>query len=943
MQSSVDKNPRRDDRSGAADEVRFGAFRYLPDQSILLKEGKRVRIGSRALSLLKVLAAHAGHFVPNDILIAAAWPNTRVEDTNLRVQMTALRRLLSDDGDLLRITNAPGRGYALTVAPGGLEGSDRPAKPLEGQPPAHTLPTQLASLVGRGDSVAIVVKRLSARRFVSVVGPGGIGKTRVAIEACVRLIEEGYPRICFVDLAPLSSGEFVASAVATALLVDDVAKTVPIEKIVRALRRNRTLLVLDNCEHVLDAAAELSEGLLRAVPDLRILATSREPLLVDGEVTVRLAGLGGPEDHAGPITLQEALVFPAIQLFAERAAAGADKLSFDDSDAPLLAEICRRLDGIPLAIELAAASVASLGVQGVAALVRDQFATLSAGRRTAPPRQRTMRATLGWSYDKLSNEEQMLLVRLSIFRSAFSLAGAQAVNPLSPELTIQLLSNLVAKSLVVVDHQRTVTRFRLLETTRGFAEEKLHEWKDSADVRRRHAAHLVALFAAERTGVQTDPSMDRRQEFRSRVDDVRSAISWSLSPVGDSRLGIRLIIDSAPMWLSLSILNEYVAIVDGAADRLWQDPSIDAKDAIWLAPSLHLAQFNVAGISASMAPMLSKALQLAEQQGDYPCQLTCLWGLLGARLTEARYRESLDFALRFAELAPRLADPMQRAMGHRVVGLCTWRNGDLAGARPHADIALAPVDPNPESPVNQSLIYKQGVAARASASNLLWLTGFADQAVVQAADAVAIGLEHDVLGLCYSLAQAIVPLAFWIGELDQARDHTMLLIDLASENGLGFWLDWGRSYQCALQRLASKPQRGADFIDSNAASLGGLLRHILATILGDARGLVKGAELPQTHWCAAELLRAAALGLLKDGETSAAEHLLKVALDVSKRQGAFAWELRAATTLAELYLAEGQSPAARDWLAPVVKRATEGFETSDFRRAADLMARIDAA
>ena len=382
-----------------------------------------------------------------------------------------------------------------------------------------------------------------------------------------------------------------------------------------------------------------------------------------------------------------------------------------------------------------------------------------------------MRATLEWSYNKLSNEEQMLLVRLSVFRSTFSLAGAQAVNPLPPELTIQLLSNLVAKSLVVVDHQRTVTRFRLLETTRGFAEEKLHECKESADVRRRYAAHLVALFAAERTGVQTDPSMDRGQEFRSSVDDVRSAISWSLSPVGDSRLGIRLIIDSAPMWLSLSILSEYVGIVDGAAERLWQDPSIDTKDAMWLAPSLYLAQFHTAGISASTAPMLLKALQLAEQQGDYACQLACLWGLFGARLTEARYTESLEFALRFADLAPLVADPMQHAVGHRVVGLGKWRNGDLAGARHHSDIALAPVEPNPESPINQSLIYKQGVAARASASNLLWLTGFADQAVVQAADAVAMGLDHDVLGLCYGLAQAIAARLLDWGTRPGARPH----------------------------------------------------------------------------------------------------------------------------------------------------------------------------
>lgn len=946
MQSSVDGHPRREERFGAADEMRLGAFRYFPDQSLLLKDGKRVRIGSRALSLLKVLAANLGHFVTNDKLIAAAWPNTRVEETNLRVQMTALRRSLNDDSGVLTITNAPGRGYALTVATSESEGRDRTAvAPVDEPAMVEGLPTQLSSLVGREDSVATVVSRLTVQRFVSVVGPGGIGKTRVAIEACTQWIEacrqwveDGEPRICFVDLAPLSSGEFVASAVATTLLVGDEAKAVPMEKIVQAFRRSPCLLVLDNCEHVLDAAAELVEGLLRAVPHLRILATSREPLLVDGEVTVRLTGLGGPEDDKG-LTLKDALVFPAIQLFAERAAAGVDKLSFTDSDVPALVEICRRLDGIPLAIELAAASVASLGVQGVAALVRDKFVALSAGRRTAPARQRTMWATLEWSYDKLSHDERMLLVRLSAFRSMFSLAGAQAMNPLPPEQTIQLLSSLVAKSLVVVDQQRVVTRFRLLEITRAFAEEKLKEWKDRSDICRRHAAHLVALFAAERSGIQTDPSMDRREEFRSRVDDVRSAIAWSLSPTGDARLGVRLIIDSAPMWLSLSILGEYVAIVDGATGRLWEDPRIEAKDAIWLAPSLHLAQFNVAGISPSMAPMLSKALQLAEELGDYPCQLTCLWGLLGERLTEARYKEGLDLALRFAELTPRVADPMHRAMGHRVVGLSTWRSGDLTGARLHAEIALVPVETVPDSPVNQSLIYKQDVAARASLSNLLWLTGFPDQAIAQAADAVAIGLENDVLGLCYSLAQTIVPLAFWVGDVDLARSYTMLLIDLAGDHGLGFWLQWGRTYEWALHRISAKRPQSDDFIDANAASFSGLQKHILATILDDVNGLVDDIEVPQSHWCAAELLRIASLGMSKQGKTPAAQRLLDEALAIARRQNAFAWELRAATARAELHLVGGQPQAARELLAPVMQRATEGLETADFRRATDVMAR----
>ena len=174
---------------------------------------------------------------------------------------------------------------------------------------------------------------MSAARFVAVVGPGGIGKTRVAIEACIRLMEKPGPRVSFVDFAPLSAGEFVASAVAAALAADDAGQVSPVEKIVQSLRQGRTLLVLDSCEHVLDDAAELSEELLRAVPDLSILATSREPLLVEGEVTVRLDGLGGPEGPSDPMALEEALAYPAVELFVERAVAGDDKLSFANSDA----------------------------------------------------------------------------------------------------------------------------------------------------------------------------------------------------------------------------------------------------------------------------------------------------------------------------------------------------------------------------------------------------------------------------------------------------------------------------------------------------------------------------------------------------------------------------------------------------------------------------------
>ena len=942
MQSPEDRVPRQDDGADPARQIRFGAFRYFPDQSILLKGGKRVRIGSRALCLLKALTVQIGRFVPNDELFTAAWPDTHVDDTNIRVQITALRRVLCGKGGAVRITNAPGRGYALTVAPDALEDGAGTATPPGTQPDVQALPRHLTSLVGRAEAVDAVIARLSGHRFVTIAGPGGIGKTRVAIEACARLDADGQ-RICFVDFSPLSSGAVVASTIAGALLIDDDAIATSTERIVRALADQPYLLVLDNCEHVLDAATVISEDLLRAVPDLRILATSREPLLVEGEVVVRLAGLGRPSEADLPRTLSEALGYPAIQLLLERAEAAVDSLKVGDADVSAIVEICHRLDGIPLAIELAAASIAALGIGGVAALIRDQFPVLSSGRRTAPPRQRTMRATLEWSYEKLTADEQSLLVRLSVFRAMFSASGAQAVNGLSPQVTLQLLSSLVAKSLVFVDHRFADVRFRLLETTRAFVEEKLEASQAGMEVRKRHAAYLSSLFAAERAGALADAPEKRRQDYRLRVDDVRSAIGWCLSKQGESQLGIGLIIDSAPMWLALSVLNEYVSIVDEAADRLWQDASIDPRHAIWLAPSLYLAKFHVAGISPSMAPMLLKARQAAELQGDVACQLTCLWGLLGERLTEARYDESLDFAQRFSALAPSQPDPMHLAMSQRVIGLCTWRNGDFIGARHFVDSALVPVGASPKSPVNQSLFYKQNVAACASASNLYWLTGHADQAVELAADAVATGLEHDVLGLCYGLAQAIVPLSFWIGNIDQAREHTMLLIDLASNNGLGFWLQWGRSYECALQRLSSTQDLRPDFIHANAASLGDLHTHILATILGYCPVPGKAIATSPIHWCTAELLRIAALDRLKSGDDPGAEQMLVEALKFAKRQGAIAWELRIAATLAEFQVAKGKSRAACDLLEPILERLTEGRETRDVRHAVGLMEKIAAA
>ena len=325
-----------------------------------MKDGKRVRIGSRALALLNALVENAGQFVANDVLMAKAWPSTSVEETNLRVQMTILRRLLDDTTrEQSHITNAPGRGYAFTSPLARLQQDKVSSTP---DPEAlHNLPIPLTPLIGRqhviacnrrsaGDAAAHLRRRPRRHRQDSALPPRSRG----------RIADERGLRVCFVDLAPLASADFVTGAVAAALHLDYSETASPLDQIIKLLCQSEFLLVLDNCERVVDEGAALAETLLRGVPKLRILATSREPLRAEGEITVRLAGLDAPQATAEIADLRSASQYPAVELFVERAVAGGDDISLLDADAPLISQICRQLDGIPLAIELAAARIGFL-------------------------------------------------------------------------------------------------------------------------------------------------------------------------------------------------------------------------------------------------------------------------------------------------------------------------------------------------------------------------------------------------------------------------------------------------------------------------------------------------------------------------------------------------------------------------------------------------------
>jgi predicted ATPase/DNA-binding winged helix-turn-helix (wHTH) protein len=463
-------------------EASFGPYRLVPARQLLLEANNPLRIGTRALDILIALVERSGQLVSKEELIARVWPNTFVEEGNLRVHVAMLRKTLGDGQAGNRyIATLAGRGYRF-IAPVSWTTGPGSSPPQTGAVDReHNLPAPLARIVGRAAIVSDLVARLPQRRFITLVGLGGIGKTTVALAAAEAAIASYEDGARFVDLASLNDPVLVPGALASVLGAGIRSET-PIPGLVAFLKHKRMLLVLDSCEHVVEAAARLALEVLKGAPGVDILATSREPLRAEGEHVQRLAPLGTPAVSTG-VTAAEALAFPAVQLFVERVAANVEGYELSDGDAPTVADICRRLDGIALAIELAASRVDFLGVQGLAKGLDDRFRLLIRGRRTALPRHRMLSATLDWSYEFLPESERLVLRRLAVFAGSFTLEAASAVaeNPnISAPDAAECVENLISKSLVAANIGGTTVRYRLLETMRAYHPGKARrEWRCS--------------------------------------------------------------------------------------------------------------------------------------------------------------------------------------------------------------------------------------------------------------------------------------------------------------------------------------------------------------------------------------------------------------------------------------------------------------------------------
>lgn len=452
----------------------FDTFIIYAKRRLVTDRNRPLPIGSRALDILLVLLESAGEVVSKEEIIARVWPRTVVEEINLRVNIAAIRRVLDAGRDgQSYITNVPQRGYSFIAEVRRMDALGG-TKSACAQCPVPNLPVCLTPLAGRDPMVSTLLVQVPVRRFVTLVGPGGVGKTCVALQVAQRLHGQYRDGVCFIDFSELASPCEVPGKVAQALgLV--IAGLDAVSPATDVLRERQMLLVFDNCEHVIDACALLAEALLRAAPEVSILATSRESLRAEGEYVQHLAPLACPPASANP-DLREAMTYSALRLFVDRVMARQESFRFRQQDVKTVAQICRRLDGLPLALEMAAGKVELLGLAGFLKQLESDYPLLLQGRRTAAARHQTLKALLDWSYALLPQVEKVCLRRLGVFNRSFDMADAVALlscDTIGETSVFTAIERLVAKSLLCAETSAGTGRYHLLHVTRAYALEKL--------------------------------------------------------------------------------------------------------------------------------------------------------------------------------------------------------------------------------------------------------------------------------------------------------------------------------------------------------------------------------------------------------------------------------------------------------------------------------------
>lgn len=685
----------------------------------------------------------------------------------------------------------------------------------------RNLPLAPSTFVGREVELDEVTRLVRLHRLVTITGAGGIGKTQTALQVASVPNDAA---VWFVGLAAVSDPSLVLATIASTLNVQEVPDRALIETLVAYLKNKLALLVLDNCEHVITAAASIVDALLAGCPQAKILATSREPLRCAGEFVYRLPSLGFPsDDEALRLRASGAIRYTAIALFVERARAANHRFRLTDEDAPAVADLCRRLDGIPLAIELAAARVSSLSVAALLNTLEDRWPILVGGTRTVLPRQQTMRATIDWSYDLLSAPEQRFFERLSIFAGGCTLNTAVTVctgDDIEKGDGFGLLSSLVDKSMVAADPQGSAPRYRLLESFREYARYKISARGEQQILSRRHALACLELAERLERAYDSEPDEAWRTVARKELDNFRAALQWALANHGDIFLGQRLVAKLYVPWKHYAPLEgqRWIALAFDLLDERTASGTVAALSYARAVIAEQLLEYNVELASSEQA--LSVYRELGDPLGTARAQSMAAHALVAL----GRPYEAQALLLEALVAGGEAATHRLTAWIMQCLGYTSGIAGDLVASRNYL--------------VEARRRYQRLGAEGSVATTTVWLgllefrLGDLDMALMHATEGLSMLRIIDDQQLVSMALSNMSTYLISLGRYDQAARRAHEALNLAREHHHSVYACWALQSLSAIAALRweADTERGAEayartarifgFVDDRVATMG---------------------------------------------------------------------------------------------------------------------------
>lgn len=927
-----------------AEDVTFGPFRLDMRHRKLFCGAAEVRMGSRAMDILLALARRKGELVSKQQLFEAAWPDVFVQEANLKVTVAYLRRTLREFApDAGYINNIVGRGYWLDTAPRDDGRNDR------GVGPAAPVP-EAAGIIGRDTDIDTISRLLAHNRLVTIVGTGGIGKTTVA-QAVAHAFDHEEGGVAFIDFSRITSDDYVASSIASALGISPGRDS--IQAIISILARQKILLVLDTCEHVLSAVAHFCDAVMAKTRGVRILATSRQLLRARGEKVVWLAPLAVPSpEHVGGIG--DLLRFSAPRLLADRA--GDDGYRIDEKDVRAIARICQRLDGCPLAIELVATRLASRGVIAIEQELDERFLSFRRDSVEGPIRHQSLLVTLQWSYALLGDDERKLLRAVSIFAGTFDAEAAVRVaadEDFSALDVMDAIAGLRGKSMLCLDRPSGEFQYRLLDSTRAFAATLRDSHGETAGVAMRHARLQLERLDRAASEQRSLSARAWRAACGGLIDELRKALDWTLFRSADPLLGIRLVAGGLPLWHDRSLGEEARKNCERALaefDRIGCD---DAPLNLALVVGLARVTTYVSADSEKAVPLFHKALRLTREMKDAGAECRVLGALATYELMSGRTGAVFETLEAMRGAARASADPAALWEEEQLRAQWDIRSCDFGSALARVEALIEEMQGDAESGGPRFQIHQRmNVEVQLAALN--WLKGRPREAVriarLAARDAEDAG--HD-LTLIHCLAQGIIWTLFQCREYEAARPYIEKLRRAIYKGGMAAWIPVADCYDAVIAAMTDEspdPERLRAAYAGVHEGMVQLRHHARYAMFAEAM-LANGQPADASRvirdvfgassdpWGKPELLRLRAATERAGGRTGEAEATLRAALRAARTAGSPAWELRAAHDLA-LLLGDRHPETARIVLEPVFARFGDGFETGDLAKARALLARL---